>query len=319
VALSTYDGLLRGVIARCPTSGYFLAGDWIRWAFREVTKKGKWSWLIGRSQFLIPNQYTTGTANTVNGQNVVTGNGTNWTASMIGYQFRIGLLTPIYTITAVNSATSLTLDDVWGGTTQNSIGYQIYYCYLIVPSDFHSFTAVWDPNFSWRLWTDNIKQEDLALYDGQRAAQGTPYVVADFDYTSLQVGGATISPPLPRYELWPHQQIQYVIPFTYEKVPPDLDDANATLPRYIDGNVLMEGALSQCARWPGPDSDHRNPYFNLPLAQEHSRRFNAMVEELWTQDQEVYNRTVFYEMGPTWPMAPLPFPINSGFLQLHAI
>lgn len=157
------------------------------------------------------------------------------------------------------------------------------------------------------------------MYDAQRASQGTPYVVADYDYTSLQLGGGVISPPIPRFEIWPHQQAQYVLPFLYESRPPDLNDAGATLPRYIPGSVVLEGALANAARWPGSDTEHRNPYFNLQLAMSHGKEFERMVNELQRQDDEVYGMDIWYESGPVWPMAPLPFPINSSYLQLHAI
>ncbi len=81
----------------------------------------------------------------------------------------------------------------------------------------------------------------------------------------------------------------------------------------------MEGALAQCARWPGPDREHANPYFNLNLAQTHQQNFSRMVTELERQDDEVYARDIWYEAGPTWPMAPLPFPVNASYLQVHAI
>lgn len=318
MALSTWESLYKGVMLRCPLAGQFLAQDFVRWSFRQVVERKKWSWLMKRGEFILPAQYTTGQATVVNGSNAVTGVGTAWTASMIGRQFRVGLTTPIYTIASVPGPTSLVLDDLWGGpsTTTN---YQIYYCYLIPPSDFHSLVVAWDPNFSWKLWTDEVRQEDLAIFDGQRAWQGTPYVIADFDYTSVQLGGAAISPPHPRFEIWPHQTAQYVVPFIYESRPPDLDDAGATLPRYINGDTLMEGALARCAMWPGPSAETRNPYFNLTLAKQHEDRFKEQLNALERQDEEVYSRDVWYDNYWKWPNAPLPFAVSGSFLQLHAI
>lgn len=318
MALSTYESLWRGLLLRCPLAGPFLAQDWIRWSFREIIEKRKWSWSIKRSQIVLPGLTSNGTVTVTNGSNVVVGSGTTFTSSLIGQQFRIGNLTPIYDIIAVADATHLTISDQWqAGTTVNT-GYRIYLAYIIVPTDFHAWVSVWDANFSWQLWT-TIKQDALNIYDAQRASQGTPYVIADYDYTTLALGGGTITPPVARYEVWPHQQAQYVLPFLYEARMPDLDDAGAFLPRYIPGDVLMEGALAQAARWPGPDEDHKNPMFNLALSKFHEDKWQARVRELERQDDEVYARDVWYEDGPVWPMAPLPFPINSSYLQLHAI
>lgn len=295
-----------------------LAQDFVRWAFREIIEKRKWSWAIKQSQFVFPPLVSTGTVDVTNGSNQVVGHGTAWNSTMIGLQFRTSTLTPIYTVVSVPSPTSLTLDQPWGALSALGQGFKLYLAYVIPPLDFHAFTTVFDPNFSWALWT-NVKQDELNMYDAQRASQGTPYVIADYDYTSLALGGATISPPIPRFEVWPHVQQAYVIPFMYEARYPDLDDAGATLPRFIPGDVLMEGALAQAARWPGSDRDHVSPYFNLNLAQDHAKRFDVKVRELERNDDEVYERDIRYESGPVWPMAPLPFPINSSYLQLHSI
>lgn len=318
MALSTYSDLWRAILLRCPAAGGPLAQQWITYAFREVWDKRKWSWKIKRGQFTFPNQYTTGTATVTNGSAVVTGSGTAWASTMVGQQFRIGLLTPIYDIASVQSATQLTLADVWGAASNTSVGYQIYTAYVLPPTDFHSLTSIYDPNFNWQLWT-TVTQAELNTYDAQRASQGTPYVCADFDYTSVQIGGAAISPSLPRFEIWPHQTAQYVIPFLYESVPPDLNDSTGQLPRYIQGNILLEGALAQCARWPGPSMQERNAYFNLQLANEHEERYRGMVREQEVRDDEIYGRDVSYGPVLNMPFAPLPFPVNAAYMQVHAI
>ena len=301
---------------RCPAAGPLLAQDWVNYAFRDLIEKRKWSWSIAQSQFIFPAVVTAGTVTVTNQSNAVVGIGTAFTAAMIGQQFRTSTLTPIYTITAVGSATTLTLDQPWGAASGSGQGYKIYIAYQIPPTDFHAFISIWDPNFSWSLWS-TVSQAELNTYDAQRASQGTPYVVADFDYTGLAFGGVAISPQLPRFEVWPHQQAQYVIPFMYEKRFPDLNDANGELPRFIPGNVLLEGALAQCARWPGPESG-KNPYFSLQLAQTHQALYDKQVRELEINDDNVYGRDVSYGIQDL-PFCPYPFPVNSSYLQLHAI
>lgn len=318
MALDTFEGLWKSVLLRCPLTGPFLAQQFVNYSFRDLIEKRKWSWSIKQSQFIFPNQVTTGTVSVTNNSNTVTGIGTGFSATMIGQQFRIATTTPIYTIIAVTSATSLTLDNVWGSISASNQGYQIYTAYQIPPTDFHAFTTVYDPNFNWQLWT-TCSQLELNTYDAQRSSQGTPYVVADYDYTNLLFGGATITPALPRFEIWPQQTSPYVIPFMYECRFPDLQDSNGELPRFIPGNVLIEGAMAQCARWPGPDNDHKNVYFNLGLAQMHEQKYEKMVRELEIQDDEVYERDVNYGQQPGLAFCPYPFPINDAYLQLHAI
>jgi len=313
MALSTYDGLWRAVLLRCPLAGPLLAQDWIKFAFRRIIERRRWSWTMKRGQFLLNNQYTTGNVDVTFNSNIVQGHSTLWTSVLVNRQFRIGLLAPIYTITAVDVALQqLTLDQVWGGNTTLATGYQIYNAYVTVPSDFHAFISVWDPQFNWQLWT-NVKQEELNAWDSQRAQQGTAWVVAQMAYDT------TVTPPLPRYEIWPHQATQKPYPFLYETRPPDLDDSGASLPRYIPGNVLLDGALSEAAMWPGPSKDEPNPYFNLTLAAGLERKFSDQVRELERQDDEVQMQDVGYQQLSTMPWASFTPLGDSSFLQSHAI
>jgi len=85
-----------------------------------------------------------------------------------------------------------------------------------------------------------------------------------------------------------------VLPFTYISRPLDLSEPGASLPRLIRGDVLLEGALADAARWPGPSKDAPNIYFNLNLAMQHEARFTDMVNELVRTDDEVFPVDVSY-------------------------
>jgi hypothetical protein len=159
--LDTYDSIVNSLLLRCPLAGGQLAEQFINYAFRDLIEKRKWSWSISQSQFIFPAAYTTGTATVTNQSNQVTGSGTVWTTAMIGYQFRTSTLTPIYTIIAVNAGTqTITLDQPWGAASSANSGYKIYIAYQIPPTDFHAFVSIWDPNFSWSLWS-TVSQAEL--------------------------------------------------------------------------------------------------------------------------------------------------------------
>lgn len=297
---------------RCPAASPFLCREWVSYAFREVAEKRRWSWLSSRGQFLMPQVVTAGLVDVTRQSDTVTGVGTAWDGSEITRQFRIGTQTPIYTIASVDvGAQTLTLDEVWGGDTQSGAGYQIYRAYVTVPDDFHSFISVYDPRYNWQLWL-HIQQEELNAWDAQRAQSGTAWVVADYAYDSVS------SPPLPRYEIWPHQKAQYVYPFLYENRATDLEDFGATLPRYIRGDVLLELATAQAARWPGPSKEQPNPYFNLALARDCETRAQFMLAELERQDDEVVQSSLWYGERQGLPFATLPFG-DSRWLQAHDI
>ena len=153
MALDTYDSIVNSLLLRCPLAGGQLAEQFINYSFRDIIERRKWSWSIAQSQFIFPAAATAGTVTVTNNNNSVVGVGTNFLASMIGMQFRTSTLTPIYTITAVGSTTTLTLDQPWGAASASAQGYKIYIAYQIPPTDFHAFTTIYDPNFSWSLWT----------------------------------------------------------------------------------------------------------------------------------------------------------------------
>lgn len=297
MALSTIDSLARAVLLRCPTASYLLARQWIDFAFRRIIEKRAWSWLNGMGQFLFPAVYVDGTVDVTFGSTQVLGNGTTFTAAMVTRQFRTGANTPIYDIADWVSATEITLAQPYGASTATGLGYQIWRQYVTVPSDFHSFLSLVDPQQAWRLRTD-IGQDELDAMDPQRASAGQPWGLSFKDYDTVN------TPPLPRYEVWPSVQSQYVLSFLYEKRTDDLTDAGAQLPRYIPGNVLLEWALAECAKWPGPSKDRPNPYFNLGLADRHERAFEAQVAELIRQDEEIDMLNVRYQGYGNWPMAP---------------
>lgn len=292
-----------------------------------MSEKRLWSWLVGYGEAIFPLVVKAGTVTVTLNSPTVTGDAvaaaawnvaqTTLGQSLVGQQFRVASTQPIYTIiavtTTVNPNDTLTLDLLWGGATQASLGYNIYQAYFTPPSDFFSFQTVIDPRQNWQLWANKWKQSDLNTWDAQRASAGNAYAVVFRDYANVT---DTTQVPLPRYEVWPHIQQQYVLPYMYVKRATDISDAGAFLPRYIRGDVLVEGALSDAARWPGPSQDVRNPYYNLQLATQHELRFQAMVGELERQDDEVFEQDISYQLftaGLPWA----PFPGDARFMQSH--
>jgi len=266
--LSTFNDLVGAVGLRCPSASLFLRRQWIDYAFRQLWDYKLWSWQRKRGQFLLMQAVVAGTVTVTRGNFTVVGTGTAWTTDLASAQFRVGTQTPIYTIASVADTTHFDLTTVWGGATATNVIYSIYNAYVTVPSDFQNFITVWDPQYNWQLET-NVTQEELNAWDSQRANSGTAYVIASLDFDDV-----FNTPPLARYEIWPHQRALYCYPFMYVSRPPDLSDPGASLPRAIRGDVLLESALAQAARWPGAAADARNPYFNLALAQQHDSRYN---------------------------------------------
>ena len=304
MALDTLDSVSRRVLLRFPAAGYPLAREWVDFAFRQVAERRRWSWLVKENQFLFPLPVTAGTVTVTRSSAAVVGVGTAFTGAMVGRQFSVGNQTPIYTITAVADATNLTIERVWGGSDASGIGYEIFLAYATVPADFHSFITVVDAKQNWQLHL-NRQQVELNSFDPQRSNSGNPWWVLFRDYDTVS------TPPLPRYEVWPHVKQEYVLFYLYETRASDLWDAGVSLPRYIRGDILLEMALAEASRWPGPSAANPNPGYDLKLHATHlvkvERELNLLElqdDELWAQD---YSR--FLE---------LPFaPFDASFMQKH--
>lgn len=309
--LSTYDQLVRQLLLRCPSAPFFLARSWLDFAFRQLWDHKLWSWQRKHGQILMDQIVNAGAVNVQRGSSTVTGVGTAWTTDLVAHQFRVGIQTPLYTVLSVDDvAQTLELTTVWGGVTSLSVPYSIYNAYVTVPSDFQNWITVWDPQYNWQLET-NVTQEELNAWDAQRANTGIAYVLATLDFDDV-----FNNPPLARYEIWPHQRAQYVYPCMYVSRPPDLSEPGAMLPRAIRGDVLLEFALAQAARWPGPSKDAPNPYFNLALAMQHDARSIAMLSELSRTDDEIMENDVQYTSLSAMPFAAIPWG-DARYLQSH--
>lgn len=403
----SFTTIVGRVQLRVPAATRFLAEDWVRNSFRRIARRRRWSWLLESGQFLFPPLVNAGTVDVTRSSTIVTGTGTAFDQTMVGLQFRTGIPNPIYTIQSVESPTQLTLQQPWGGITATLQGYQIYRAYVTVPSDFHAFVSVYDPNYNWQLLLD-YSQNQLNAVDAQRSNSGNAYLLAWLDYTAGQSGvvaqpvqtvgsgpspgttgiytgpnnalftvqittggasgtaafkwkkdggayttgvttattaldlqdGVQIHFPtgtyvlgdvwgisvtaganagLQRYEVWPHIQMIYVLPYLYEKAPPDIALPGATIPRAITGDVILEGALEDAAMWPGPSADKPNPYYRLELSDRHRKQFEKMVDELEVRDEDQALHSTVYQEFSGLPFAVCPALGDSNWLQSHDI
>lgn len=193
MALDTFDRIANQCRMRCPAADILLARDWVNHAFRRVAERRPWSWLIKFGQFVSQPIFNTGTVSLTSGSATVTGVGTGWNGTLVGRQFRVGFAAPIYTILSVESATSMTLDSVWGYVSLSNVTYMVYDCFFTVPSDFLAFQTVYDPRLNWQLHLNSTQQE-INQWDAQRASVGLGYAVVSRDYVTTYNG--SISQPV---------------------------------------------------------------------------------------------------------------------------
>lgn len=93
---------------------------------------------------LTQDDYLTGTATVSNTGTAVTGSGTTWTTSMIGRQFQItdGSDGNWYEITAVGSATTLTIKTPYNGPSVTNVVYRISQCFIL-PGEYDDVPVDW--------------------------------------------------------------------------------------------------------------------------------------------------------------------------------
>lgn len=306
MALDTYKSIWGKVLLRCPSASPLLAQDWVANAFRRVMERRPWSWLIKQGQFLTTDVYNDGTVSVTHNSTAVVGTGTAFTAAMVDRQFRISG-NALYTVATVTDPTNIVLDIAYGGDTDTEASYEIYTAYGTAPTDFDYFVSVWDPYYNWQLHLD-VTQRELNHWDAQRSYRGQAYVIAHRDYYTPS--GSAV-PPQPRFEIWPHRVSQYAYPYLYVSRATDIADSGATLPRFIRGDILLELALAEAARWPG-DTANPNPYFDLKLALMHDQRAEFMLENVERQDEERNVTGVTYQIPDAWA------PMDADFWQKHA-
>ena len=160
MSADTFATVWKQLLLRCPSAPPLLAQSWVVNAFRRLNERRLWSFDTEFSQFLFANAVTAGQPTVTFASNQVVGDATAaaaWVAvgqALVGRQFRAGNNNPIYDIVAFDGVNTLTLGDVWGGSTSSTTTYAIYNAYQTVPANFKSFQSLWDPSYNWALWTN---------------------------------------------------------------------------------------------------------------------------------------------------------------------
>ena len=166
-------------------------------AWREIQARRQWSWRTANGIFAPPDIYTTGTVTVSASSNPFTVYGTNtaWTTQMVGRQIRPGGCTqPYFTIVAVTSPTTITIDAPWVGTPIINSAYQIFQVYYTMPDDFGYWRYVLDIKNANMLNTTTTQQE-LAIFDPQRTNFGQTYAIVFRDYAPTYNG--LVGPVIP--------------------------------------------------------------------------------------------------------------------------
>src|SRR5208337_2069453 len=276
-----------------------VAAKFINNAYRRVIDARLWYGMLVKGQVNVPNAYTTGSVTVTNGTGVVIGVGTIWTPAMIGYSFRVGFSTPIYRIASVQSSTQFTLDLIWGGPTQSSVGYSIFQNIVSFGANVKKLLAVVNQRQGYRMKL-HLPQEVLNIFDTWRTSVGWTYAVAN--YSPSSVDGS------PQFELYPAPSFQQSFPFLASVQPPDMvKDGDYPAP-WIRADVIMYGAIVFALLFRGKSSKYYDPNTAKTFAQMQM----AEVAKMARNDDNQYPQDL------RWEFEKYPFTqFGADFRQTH--
>jgi hypothetical protein len=275
----TFEACWRKVLLHAPAVPPHLAREFVQQAFARACELRPWGHLRKEAHLQtlaarsLEVTFTTGSAAITSAAEFV--------ATDVGRQLKVDSL-PIYTINTVVDASTATLLETYKGDSGAATA-TIVDAYLVCPADFGRFHTIVNPSNQRRVpfW---FSEEALNEVDPHRTSSGDPArVLVSTGYSQVtSLAGRAL------YEWWPQPTSARVYPALYFTRPPTLADTD-TLPGVLAqrGDVLVTGALAECAQWPGT-GDRPNPYFNLNLHRLKSEQFMRDVLSLALRDDDVY-------------------------------
>jgi hypothetical protein len=260
-----------------------VAKAFVAQSYRRVIDSRNFYGTLIKGQVNVPNSYTLGTVLVTYGSNIVTAVGTQWNSTMVGYQFRVGFSTPIYTITQVISPTQLQLDLTWGSMTQTGVSYQIFNNQVSFGSNIKRLLAVVNQRQGYRLKL-NVPQEVLNIYDTWRTTTGWTFLVANY---------APAADGSPLFELYPAPTFQQSFPFLAYIQPPDLVNDDDYPVSAVRGDVILYGALPQALTFRGKNSKYYDPL----TAASYQKMFDMEMNKMQRMDNDLYQKDLIWEFS----------------------
>lgn len=300
--MATFEDVWRRVLLRAPLVPPFLAQEWVQNAYNQACTNRNWSHLRAETT-LRTKAGRYGTATVVQDSATVQGVGLTFAASDVGRQFRFNTV-PLYTIIAVNvGANQATLDRVYVEASAAAATFQVLDAFITMPANFKTWGVVTDRSRWWilHLWAT---EAELTRWDPLRSVSGPPRVLA-----SKLPSPVAAQAGQPMFELWPYSTDEAYFPAIYFVKPDALTDSTVFRGAFSQRtDVLVDAAMAECARWPGPSADRKNPYFNLALSAKLTEHVDSELRRMEVADEDLY---------PTW-LQPGRFamaPLDAAWLQ----
>jgi hypothetical protein len=226
-------------------------------------------------------------------------------SSLAGLQFRTTY--PLYTVTAVVSATQLLLDLPWSDITQSGSSYQILLAYCQPHPQGWRLKSAWDPVQGVGLDVDNWTFDQVIYGDPQLTASDDPTLMVPAPPNAGGVAQWMIYPPQVS-----QRYIMAVVSTTWPRLIADQDRA----PSFINPDVFILKAQSLALRTKTITQNMpRDPYYDPAQANEFERMYKEELETAEQADEarlshrlQTYDKiaagnfsTHFYQTHPGWP------------------
>lgn len=282
-----------------PDAPPLLVKSWIQNAYRRIVDFRLWYGTLIRGQVTVPNVYQTGVATFTLGSAVVTGVGTNWTASMVNRQIRAGFSTGFYNIASVQSATQLTMDLPWGNPTLTSVGYTIYQTWITLGYNIKSVLEMVNQRQGWKLRL-NMPQAVLNEYDTWRTTTGWTFILGNKEPTAAGV---------PQFELYPAPTFQQNFPFLAYIQPQDLTQDGQTPATFIRSDILVLAGIKDALLYKGKNTK----YYDPQTAGIKNKEFDYELTKMALNDDNLYLKDFSWDYS-RWPY----YQYGAQFMQSHA-
>jgi len=190
-------------------------------------------------------------------------------SSFVGRQFRAGGRTkPIFNIQAVPTATTLILDNLWRGSSEAGMGYEIWQSLYTLDPAIKAIISLMDPTQGIPPIKTNVPAGYLDTIDPQRTATGYPQVMAP--------RGPDINGNM-QYELWPQTQSARQLILRFYRQPPKMMNDGDYAPFTLNPTLLFMYAASMALRAKiGVDDPYYSPSDSMAYMKMFEDQYNAM-------------------------------------------
>ena len=195
-------------------------------------------------------------------------------SSLANRQFRLSQAYPIFTIRAVKSATTLELDNAWGGPSLTGQAYVIKLMYVMLASDLKGILSMKDEQTGYPVLLHRSVDE-ANFYDPRRTlVSGNPW------YSLLDWGANEQGNMI--YEVWPAPSSARQFSYAYSKQWPDMVKDTDRPPPFINPSMLFYGAMADAKRVRTSKDD---PHYDLMAAREFEAQFERALQEAKNADE----------------------------------